>query len=344
LESNERIQALTRTAENQKRQNDLQKEVEVLKTGLAQEIVSFLQKNPTKSLNDFDFSTYEVVWGHLRKESDTDEYTQSDFNIFLKTIDVYRKNIGTPTHTPKAQPAVNEKDDSEGFGISKPVMWGVGIAALFGVWTFFSQIGKSPKPIESSIKVGEANISKQEVKRLIDLLDELKIILIAEEGSVGDYALGVRNFDLTPAFLQYAETLQTIFISGAVDRETYARVTPHIMYFVKHQAEMPMAFSIHSKKFQIDSIEYKQDIKATHGYLSAIYLNLVVAEAIILTNPAEGAALVDLIFNVSFQKFTKVETILDNLEDNADLIEIKEKLGRLKKKAVHLKEKFERVR
>jgi hypothetical protein len=73
LESNERIQALTRTAENQKRQNDLQKEVEVLKTGLAQEIVSFLQKNPTKSLNDFDFSTYEVVWGHLRKESDTDE-------------------------------------------------------------------------------------------------------------------------------------------------------------------------------------------------------------------------------------------------------------------------------
>jgi hypothetical protein len=105
-----------------------------------------------------------------------------------------------------------------------------------------------------------------------------------------------------------------------------------------------MAFSIHSKKFQIDSIEYKQDIKATHGYLSAIYLNLVVAEAIILTNPAEGAALVDLIFNVSFQKFTKVETILDNLEDNADLIEIKEKLGRLKKKAVHLKEKFERVR
>jgi hypothetical protein len=314
---------------------------------LTRQIGAFITNNKDLSsgeLRELVTDTFKSEWQELHEnEGSPHQYTLNKFDKFLTLIGVSFV-AKTSSTTPAQKPSADKDDDSEG---SSPLKWlvggGVVLAALFGVWTFFSQIGKSTKPIESPTEVGGANISKQEVKRLIDLLDELQITMESEKGKLGDLKL-IRHAGLSSAFLQYCETLQRIFVSGSVDHKTFTRVTPHIAFFIKYQSESYVIFEMVSNKYEVGSLEYKEDIEASGGYLLAVHLNVLIAEAVIATNPRDRSGLVETILFVTMRKLNKLESILRNLEPSEQVDLITKRLEILRERTERLAASYRKTK
>jgi hypothetical protein len=311
---------------------------------LSRQIAVFIANNQdldSNVLKERVTSTFKSDWQVLNEnEGSPHKYTLNKFEKFLTLIGASFVTSTSSTTSAQASP-VNPPNKFNFFKFIKQLMLGGAAgAALFGVWAFFSEIAKSTKPNDSEIKIGGSTISKQEVKQLIDLLDELKITLESEKGKLGDLKLEIRHAELSSAFLQYCEALQRIFVSGAIDYNTYVRVTPHIAYFIKYQAESYEVFEVVSEKYAVDSLEYKQDIEASPGYLLAAYLDILIAEAIIATNPNDRSGLVEATFLVTMKKLNKLESILRNLEPSEKVDHILKRLEQLKARTEGLAASF----